>query len=345
MQVSLTPFTRRMIIGGLLMIATLGIGTLGYWLIEGWSPIEALFVAMMVISTLGFGDSRPTNIAGKVFTMILILGGVGTLYYLVGVLAQTLVEGQLGRGSRHRMEHRIAALRKHYIVCGYGRVGQQMCLELVQENRPFVVIDDDPTRTELLRNAGYLFIQGDASNDAILRQAGIMDAQSLLTAVASDAGNVYVTLSARALNPNLFIVARSTTVEAGHKLTMAGASRVVSPYVLGGRRMVSLALRPAVMDFLDVVMHSDDVELWIEEVIVGETSSLAGVSIGEADLRAKTGINILAIRHADGKLTVNPHTNTMMHIGDTLIMLGVQEELRYLRQPQSAIADAIEQSH
>ena len=193
-------------------------------------------------------------------------------------------------------------------------------------------------------NAGRLFIQGDASNDAILRQAGIMHAQGLLTAVASDAANVYVTLSARALNPDLFIVARATTVEAGHKLTMAGASRVVSPYILGGRRMISWTLRPTVMDFLDVVMHSADVELWIEEVKISETSSLAGVSVGEADLRAKTGINILAIRHADGKLTVNPHTETVIQAGDTLIVLGVQEELRYLRQPQSAIADVVEQS-
>jgi voltage-gated potassium channel len=189
------------------------------------------------------------------------------------------------------------------------------------------VIDSEDARVARVEGAGYLYVRGDASDDAVLQRAGIARARGLLTAVQSDAGNVYITLSARALNPSLFIVARAATAEAEHKLTIAGANRVISPYILGGRSMAGHALRPAVMDFLDVLVHSDDLEMWLEEINIGPSSALAGVQLGEAQLRDTVGITVLAVRRADGHMLVNPHSDVVLNIGDTLIALGARADL------------------
>lgn len=223
------------------------------------------------------------------------------------------------------MEQQIGHLHDHYIVCGYGRVGRETCRQLAQQRCAFVVVDNDAQRAEAVRAAGYLVVQGDASDDAVLRRAGVVRASGLLTAVNSDAGNVYITLSARALNPSLFIVARAATAEAEHKLTIAGASRVISPYVLGGRSMAGMALRPAVMEFIELLVHSDDLEMWLEEVPVRAGSALDGVAVGEARLREEVGITVLAVRRADGRMAVSPPPALRLAAGDTLIALGSKE--------------------
>jgi voltage-gated potassium channel len=287
-----------------------------------------------VVSTLGFSDQRPAEAGGRMLTVALIGGGVGTLYYLVGALAQSVIENQLDWGRRRAMEQHVARLKDHFIVCGFGRVGQQTCRQLAQESCAFVVLDTDEQRIRRIEEAGYLYVRGDASDDAVLKHAGIERARGLLTAVQSDAGNVYITLSARALNPKLFIVARAATTEAEHKLTIAGANRVISPYVLGGRSMAGHALRPAVMDFLDVLVHSDDLEMWLEEIVVKPGTALDGTPIGAADLRESAGVAVLAVRHADGHMLINPGADEVLHAGDTLIMLGRRAEL-----------DRIEDSH
>lgn len=330
MQAARIPVLRRLAVGLLLMMAILLLGAVGFMFIEGWPFIEALFVSLLIISTLGFGRLYPASVAGEIFTMVMILGGVGVLYYIVSVLAQTIIETRFGGRSAAQQEARIQALRDHAIVCGFGRVGRQICQELWAQQVPFVVIDGDPERCELIRSLGYLLIQGDATRDEILLHAGVSHARSLLTAVSTDAANVYITLSARALNPQLVIVARADATEAEAKLSKAGATHVVSPYQLGGRRMANLAMRPAVVDFLDVIVHGDHMHIWVEEIMVGAESSLAGVAIGEMNLRTTAGINILAIRHADGSQTVNPSPETIIQAGDLLIALGAFDELRKL---------------
>jgi voltage-gated potassium channel len=285
---------------------------------------------VLVVSTLGFSDQRPAEAGGRMLTVALIGGGVGTLYYLVGALAQSVIENQLDWGRRRAMEQHVARLKDHFIVCGFGRVGQQTCRQLAQESCAFVVLDTDEQRIRRIEEAGYLYVRGDASDDAVLKHAGIERARGLLTAVQSDAGNVYITLSARALNPKLFIVARAATTEAEHKLTIAGANRVISPYVLGGRSMAGHALRPAVMDFLDVLVHSDDLEMWLEEIVVKPGTALDGTPIGAADLRESAGVAVLAVRHADGHMLINPGADEVLHAGDTLIMLGRRAELDQL---------------
>lgn len=316
---------RRMQLGCGLLTTVLLIGTIGFMATEGWPPVEALYTTVLVISTLGFSELRPSDTPARLLTITLIAGGVGTLYYLVVALAQTVIENNLDWGRRRSMEQQIGHLHDHYIVCGYGRVGRETCRQLAQQRCAFVVVDNDAQRAEAVRAAGYLVVQGDASDDAVLRRAGVVRASGLLTAVNSDAGNVYITLSARALNPSLFIVARAATAEAEHKLTIAGASRVISPYVLGGRSMAGMALRPAVMEFIELLVHSDDLEMWLEEVPVRAGSALDGVAVGEARLREEVGITVLAVRRADGRMAVSPPPALRLAAGDTLIALGSKE--------------------
>jgi voltage-gated potassium channel len=311
---------------GLLTLVLL-LGTAGFALVEGWTPLQALYTTVLVVSTLGFSDLRPSDAPGQLLTIGLIAAGVGTLYYLVGVLAQTIIEDQFDWRKKRAMEDRVAQLKDHFIVCGFGRVGQQTCRQLSQEDCAFVVVDNEDQRVDRIASAGYLYVRGDASDDEVLKRAGIACARALLTAVQTDAGNVYITLSARALNPNLFIVARAATTEAEHKLTIAGANRVISPYILGGRSMAGMALRPAVMDFLDVLVHSDDLEMWLEEIKIGTESGLPETRLGDAQLRDTVGITVLAVRRADGQMLVNPHGDVILQAGDTLIALGTRGDL------------------
>ena len=327
--------SRRFRIGCGLLALILSIGTVGFVLLEGWTPFEAFYSAALVVSTLGFSDERPSDTRGKLLTVFLIGGGVGTLYYPVGALAQSLIENQFDWGKQRAMEQQIARLKDHFIVCGFGRVGQQTCRQLAQEKCAFLVIDTDEDRLRRIEGAGYLYVRGDASDDSVLKRAGIERARALLTAVQSDAGNVYITLSARALNPKLFIVARAATAEAEHKLTIAGANRVISPYILGGRSMAGHALRPAVMDFLDVLVHSDELELWLEDITIRPGATLDGARIGAADLRETAGVTILAVRHADGKMLVNPNADVTLRAGDTLIALGKHADLERFERMHS----------
>ena len=317
----------RLRVGCLLLGLVLLLGTAGFMLIESWTLVQALFTTVLVVSTLGFSDLRPSDSRGQLLTVGLIAMGVGTLYYLVGVLAQSVIENQLDWNRRRSMEQRVTQLKEHYIVCGFGRVGRQTCRQLEQERCAFVVIDDAEQRIQQIVEAGYLYVRGDASDDEVLKRAGVLRARALLTAVQTDAANVYITLSARALNPALVIVARAATAEAEHKLTIAGANRVISPYILGGRSMAGHALRPAVMDFLDVLVHSDELEMWLEELTVGPDSWLRGMSIGDAQLRQTTSIAVLAVRRPGGSMLVNPPDDLVLAEGDTLIVLGSRSDV------------------
>lgn len=307
-------------IGFALLGLVLLVGTIGFMLIEGWEPIDAFYITALIVSTLGFTDLRPSNTSAQIFTVVIIIAGVGTLYYFVGALAQTIIENQLDLGKRRIVENRIAHLKDHYIVCGFGRVGQEACRQLANEQHSFVVIDNSTETIEHVQSLGYLGLCGDAADDRVLTHAAIERARGLLTAVASDAGNVYITLSARALNPELFIIARAATTEAERKLSIAGANRVLSPYVVGGRSMAAMAIKPSVMDFINVLMHTDDLEIWVEEIVITSDSRLVGMQVGNTQIREE-GMTILALRSSEGKLTANPRSDAVLHIDDTLIVL------------------------
>jgi voltage-gated potassium channel len=312
---------------GLLVAA----GTVGYSLIEGWSPTESLYMTVITLSTVGFGEVRPLTPGGRAFTVALILVGVGGVAYLFSSLAEYVVAGELqGTLQRRRMQHKIDGISNHYIVCGYGRVGRHVARELEANGAQVVVIDIDSTKIDRAERSNLLFIVGDASDDEVLQRAGIARARGLVAATGNDADNVFITLSARSIRQDLTIVVRAIMPDSEHKLRMAGADHVVLPHAIGGRRMAGMLMRPTVVDFLDVVMHSENLELWLEDIPVGPGCQLANCSVGDALIRTRTGANVLAIRTAEGKLQTNVSAADVLGAGDVVVALGTREQLHAL---------------
>jgi voltage-gated potassium channel len=305
------------------------IGVIGYEVIEGWSFIDALYMTITTITTVGFMEIHPLSFAGRIFTILLIIGGVGGALYILTTVGQYILEGQFGiTMGRRRMKTKIAKLKGHFILCGYGRVGQEIAQAFSEEGAPFVIIDNDGQQAAKAETDGYLCLFADATSDEVLKEAGIKQARGLVAAVASDTDNTYITLSARGLRPDLFIAARCTSSEAENKLRRAGADRVISPYAIGGRRMAMLALRPAVVDFIDTVTYRPGGELQLENVDVASGSTLVGLSMEQA--RSQVGITVLATRKRSGKLLANPPGEETIEDGDRLIVIGTKQRLAAL---------------
>lgn len=309
-----------------LAVVTL-LGTVGYLLL-GFTPLEAMYQTVTTVATVGFREVKPLTPAGMVFTMVLIVVGVGTVLYNLGVILEAVTEGHLRQFlERRRMDQRIAAMRGHVIICGHGRVGRSAREYLVANGYDVVVVDKDPQRVEGLET-DVAHIVGDVTDDAVLREAGIEHARALVAALETDADTVYLTLSARAMCPDLTIVARARTTDSKNKLVLAGATRAVNPQRIGGRRMAVFALQPDVAEFLEVVMHDEDVDFRIEQVPVLPGSALAGRTVGELGVRERTGALLLALRRAaDQPLEPNPAPGTPVPPGAVLIALGTQREL------------------
>ena len=303
------------------------VGTLGYVAL-GFTLLEALYQTVTTVSTVGFREVRPLSTAGEVFTMILIVLGVGTVLYNLGVILEAVTEGHLREQlERRHMDRTIKEMRGHVIICGNGRVGRAATEYLMATGHQVVVVDNDPERLEPAV-AGVPYIHGDVTDDEVLRTAGIEHARAMIAALDTDADTVYVTLSARAMRPNLVIVARARTADSKKKLLLAGASRAVNPQRIGGKRMAVFALQPQVAEFLDVVMHDEDLDFRIEEIHVDRDSSLAGQAVGELALRERTGALLLAIRRAtDLRFEANPPSDLVVPAGAVLIALGTPTEL------------------
>ncbi len=309
------------------------IGVSGYVLIEGWSFADAFYMTAITISTVGFREVFPLSLAGKFFTIFLILAGVGTAIYAIGSVLEFLIEGHLtGIMEKRRVKRMMSELKNHCIVCGFGRVGEQVVREFVKTKTPFVVVEKDLEKAAKCREEGFLCLEGDASNDLVLSEAGIDKAKALIAAVDTDADNVFVTLSARQMNPKIFIAARANLEESEEKLRKAGADRVISPTVIGGRRMASLVLKPLVCDYLDIIAHGEGLELQLEEVEIKEGVELGGRTLKEADIRGKTGALILAIRKPTGEFNTSPKADTVIMSQDKLIVLGTPFQLKELQK-------------
>jgi voltage-gated potassium channel len=311
------------------LVAIVFIGTIGYEVIEGWSLLDSIYMTITTITTVGFREVHPLSDAGRIFTIFVIIGGVGgALYVLTNIMAY-LLEGQFGiTMGRRRMKNRIAKLKDHFILCGYGRVGQEIAQAFSEEGVPFVIIANDQQHIAKAEKEGYLCLFGDATSDEVLKEAGIERAHGLVAAVGTDTDNTFITLSARELRPDLFIEARSSSPEAEGKLRRAGADRIISPHAIGGRRMAMLALRPAVVDFIDTVTYGRGRELELENVDVGSGSQLVGRTMEQA--RSKVGITVLAMRKKGGKLLPNPPGEEIIEEGDRLIVIGTKKRLAAL---------------
>jgi voltage-gated potassium channel len=326
------PF-RRVRLGVALFALVLVGGSLGY-LALGFGALDAAYQTVTTVTTVGFREVQPLNDGGKVFTMVLILGGVGTALYTFGVLVEALVEGHFSRLlGRRRMDRDIDRLHDHVIICGWGRVGRAIARYVTGAGQRVVVVDRD---LERLLGSGHPYVHGDATDDEVLARAGIADASVLVAALNTDADNLYITLSSRSVRPDLVIIARARTESSQPKLERAGANRVVNPQLIGGHRMAAFALQPHVADFLDVVMHDGTLEFRLEEVAVASGSSLVDRSLRDSHIRDRTGALVLALRDEAGRFTTNPPPETIIAPGQILIAIGTSEQLASLTTISSA---------
>ncbi len=322
-----TPDMRARVFVGLAVLAALiATGTLGYMGIEQWSFLDALFMTITTVTTVGYREVRPLDTEGRVFTMFLVVFGVGTAFYLLTTFVALVIEGDLGAAfGITRMKNRIEHLHGHSILCGYGRVGEEIAREFADRGIEFVVIENNADAVERAVEAGHMLIDGDAASDEVLMSAGVMRARTLLAASDSDSGNTYITLTAKALNPRIFVVARAGKRESEARVLRAGADRVISPYALSGRRMALSAIQPNIVDFIDTLAVGRDSEQILAEIEVSEDSGLLGLYIRH--VLEGSRMTILGLQRASGDLIVGPREDVRLEQGDRLMVVGPEMEL------------------
>lgn len=307
-------------------------GTLWFWLVEKWSLLDSAYMTMITLSTVGFGEVNPLDERSRLFTMVLILTGILVIGYMVNRFTEAFLQGYFQYGIRLRQKRKVIdKLEGHYILCGFGRMGSYVAKEFNDEGIPFIILDSEQEEVEKASQMGYLAIQGNATLDEYLLLAKVETATCVVAALSSDADNLYTVISAKALNPNIRAIARASTEEAVKKLERAGADAVVSPYMTGGKRLASAALRPQVMDFVDGILSGGEKSIYLEEFLLDEkTCPCLGQTLIEAGLRAKSGALVVAIRRSNGILIAGPTGGSTMEAGDSLICMGTAEQLKIL---------------
>ncbi len=301
----------------------------GYLLLEeNYGFLDALYMTVITITTTGFMEVRPLSEGGRILTIFLIFGGVLTITYTAGRFAQLVLENQFFR--RKRMDRKVINLSDHFIVCGYGRIGKYICESLRENGKKFVVIENDDAKIEELMDKKFLFVHGDATQDEVLIRAGIERAKALVSVLKTDAENVFVVLSAKQIRPDLYVVTRSLDESTTEKLKKAGANRVIQTYEISASRMTQVLLRPRVTDFIDGVARDKNVTISLEEIEIGENSSLANTTLLESPIRKELNIIVIAIFKNDGTFLYNPHANTKLNAGDKLIAIGESKALEEL---------------
>jgi voltage-gated potassium channel len=326
-------FSGKLKIALLILLTVVIIGTIGFHGIEKWSLIDSFYTTMTTLSTVGYGDYTPKTTQGKFFTVFIIILGVGTMLYSFGLISETVIEGRLrrllGRGKLKKM---IDKMSNHYIICGCGRIGYLIYRELTAEKVPCVVIDNNPEVIQKVMDEGFTYCRGDATQDKTLIEAGIKRAKGIVCVLPTDAENLYVILTAKELNQNIFIMSRSEEEESEHRLLRAGANRVMSPYTLGGVRMAMAILRPAMLDFIELTTSRQSLELRMEEISICKGSPFIGQSLEGSEIRNRHGLIIVAVKKESGKMIFNPMANYMIDEGDKLIAMGEDENVKQLAE-------------
>ena len=330
------PLRNLQVVGLALGVLAL-VGTAGFHYLEGWSWLDSLYMVVTTFTTVGYMEVHPLSYTGRIFNIGLLLSGVGLVFLGIGTLTQALLEFELQQFfGRRRMERDISRLSEHYIVCGAGRVGRAAAAELARKPAPFVMVENSPAKLERL-SEDWLTLSGDATQEETLRKARIEHAAGLVAATTTDAINIYIVLTARAINPRLKIIARASEESAEKHLRTAGADSVISPYSFAGHRIAQSFLRPNVLDFLDIATaHDQKLEVEIEEIQVEAGSRVAGVSIGESQVHEKMGVIILAIKRAGAAMRFNPSAGDRIQAGDNLIAVGQASGLRQLEEAAAA---------
>jgi voltage-gated potassium channel len=310
----------------------IALGTAGYATVDHMPIYDAFYMTIITISTVGFSEIRPLSPAGRAITIVIIVTGISLGTYTLGLIVRIFVEGELQFYlGRRKLRKHISDLKNHYIVCGFGRIGRIVCEELAAARMPFVVIEQDHNKSEALEKTGYLYLNLDATTEEALRQAGIMTAKGVVTAVRSDANNVFITLTAKDLRPDIFVLSRTSDTGNEKKLLRAGASRVVAPYQIGGRRMAQVLKSPTVIDFIDTALMNTSLDLAIEEALISPDSEYAGLTLVESNIRRDFGIIMVAIKKASGAMVFNPLSTEKLVGGDVAVVIGKREELERLR--------------
>jgi voltage-gated potassium channel len=319
---------RHFLIIVILLVFTVAAGTIGFELIEGWGFMDALYMTVITIATVGYQEIRPLGEAGRIFNMVLIFFGLGTTTYVAASVVRFMVEGRIRTiMGRRRLDRRIDRLRNHYIVCGYGRIGRILCQTLQQKPVDLVAIEKSPDLVPVMEQDRVLFVQGEATNEETLQRAGIARARGLAAVLGTDTDNVFLVLTARQLAPQLMIIARTGREESKSKLRAAGANIVESPYELGAFRLAQRIMRPAVTSFLDSAFSDTRKDIQMEELAVSHASALAHLSLKDSGIRQKYNLIIIAIKNTDGAMLFNPSFETTIQPGDTVIAVGEVENL------------------
>jgi voltage-gated potassium channel len=312
-----------------LLFLIIAVGTFGYHWIEGWSYWRSFYATIAGVTTVEAPDTHSWG--GQLFTVVLLLSGIGAALYTFTLAATVVVEGGLPkRLARRRYQRMLENLRDHYIICGYGRIGSVVARQFLRQQVPFVVIERDAERVQSAIEEGLLAVEADASREDVLNRVGIATAKGLIAAVGTDAENVYAVLSARVLRPDLFIVGRAETDDATQKLKRAGANRVLSPYQIGGVQIAQTALRPAVVDFVELATSSENLDLMMEEITVSPNWNIANQSLVQANLRQRYGVIVIGIQRQEGQMEFNPEPDTAIRVGDKLVVLGRPHGLKRL---------------
>lgn len=323
--------TRRFVLIVVAIATTLAIGTAGFTVIDGYPPFDAFYMTLITMTTVGYGEIHPLSHAGRVFNSFLIVFGVTTIFIAIGAMTQTIIELEFGDPSGKRRNKRmIDNLKDHYIICGFGRVGRGAANELRHAGVPFVVVDIDPDRAERAMLAGMLAVAADSTQDETLRMVGIERARGLVAALATDADNLFVLLSAKGLNPGIYVATRAAEEGAEAKMRRAGADAVFAPYAMTGHRLAQSLLRPHVVQFLDFTTKDVGVDIAIEQVRVSGTSEMVSKTIKEMQLGKEVGVIVMAIRKESGEMVFNPPAETAVEGGDYLIVMGRPGNLRTL---------------
>ena len=306
-------------------------GTVGYGVVEGWSAWDAFYMTVITVTTVGYREVHPLSRAGEAFTAVLLLVGVGSVFYAVTLFAARLVEGGVQvRWAARQQARMIDALTNHFIVCGFGRIGGIIADEFRRQGVPHVVIERDPERIRTLIDRGGIAMCADSSSEEVLTRAHIERARGLIAAVGTDAENVYTVLTARLLRPDLYIISRAETDDAVRKLQRAGADKVLAPYQLGGIQIAQTALRTAVVDFVQIATSAAHLELSMEQILIDAGGALAGRTLADANVRQRYGVIVVAIQRADGRMEFNPAAERSLAPGDHLVALGPPERLKEL---------------
>jgi voltage-gated potassium channel len=324
--------TKHLKVSILLLLVILAIGTLGYMAIEGWNFIDALYMAVITVSTVGYKEVHDISTSGRFFTILFVFSGVGFTLYVVGALVQFMVEGQMRIIlGRRKLDKKISRIKNHYIICGYGRIGRVLCANLSKRKAmEVVVVENNPDLISIMDVDQVLYVVGNAAEENTLIKAGIREAKGLVAALGTDVDNVFLVLTARQLAPDIHIIARSTSSTSESKLKMAGASAVESPYELGARNMAQRILRPTVTNFIDLAFSYHHKDIQMEEIPVNAQSPLAGLMLKDSGIRQRFNLIIIAIKKPDGKMLFNPSFEAVITPGDTVITVGEDENLQQL---------------